>query len=344
MLVKTGAWYHGGMAKPVQLDVDTGSDTSSIKAEHSPPYEKKARIYDRDRQHPDSGQSSEKENIAQIPSQQRDRDRDRDARDRDGKAPISRSGSVLKRQYSMSDANMGKGSSGHGGDRTQSDQQDPRLRDRTDPRGSGDPRARSYDPMDPRDPRMRGGFVHPGDSRHDMPSSQSQGELHGTDPRSAQDLRGRRTGGIDPLGSQRHRHHGDMQEGAQQHSTRAENRVDSKHDRHYSEVGTSDQFQSERISSAERDRSRLERRSSVERRQDLNHSDPRQRDRDSRERDRSRDHVSDRSHMRDTSPHRGDPHSVRDRPPSRERYARDDPRRPRDDSRHRYVTYHLTTQ
>ena len=29
MLVKTGAWYHGGMAKPVQLDVDTGSDTSS---------------------------------------------------------------------------------------------------------------------------------------------------------------------------------------------------------------------------------------------------------------------------------------------------------------------------
>ena len=324
MLVKTGAWYHGGMAKPVQLDVDTGSDTSSIKAEHSPPHEKKARIYDRERQHPDSGQSSEKENIAQTPSQQRDRDRDRG----DGKAPLSRSGSVLKRQYSMSDANMGKGSSGVRSDRTndrQGDQQDSRLRDRTDPRGvGGDSRARSYDPSDPRDHRMRHG-----DPRHDMASSQSQGEYRGTDPRSAQDLRGRRPGGGDPHDSQRHRHPGDMQEGAQ-HSTRAENRVDSKHDRHYSD----DQFQSERYS-AERDRSRLERRSSVERRQDLNHSDSRQRDRDSRERDRSHDHASDRSHTRDTSPHRGDPHSVRDRPPSRERYARDDPRRSRDDSRHR---------
>ena len=107
------------------------------------------------------------------------------------------------------------------------------------------------------------------------------------------------------LDSQRHRHPGDMQEGAQQHSTRAEHRVDSKHDRHYSNT-TSDQFPSERYP-AERDRNRLERRSSVERRQDLNHSDPRQRDRDSRERDRSHDHVSDRSHTRDTSPHRGDP-------------------------------------
>ena len=87
-----------------------------------------------------------------------------------------------------------------------------------------------------------------------------------------------------------------MQEGAQQHSTRAEHRVDSKHDRHYSNT-TSDQFPSERYP-AERDRNRLERRSSVERRQDLNHSDPRQRDRDSRERDRSHDHVSDRSHTR----------------------------------------------
>ena len=322
MLVKTGAWYHGGMAKPVQLDVDTGSDTSSIKAEHSPPHEKKARIYDRDRQHPDSGQSSEKENIAQTPSHQRDRDRDRG----DGKPPMSRSGSVLKRQFSMSDANMGKGSSGVRGDRTNDrhGDHDPRLRDRTDPRGVGmDPRARSYDPSDPRDLRMR----------HDMASSQSQGELRGTDPRSAQDLRGRRPGGGDPLDSQRHRHPGDMQEGAQQHSTRAEHRVDSKHDRHYPDT-TSDQFQSERYS-AERDRNRLERRSSVERRQDLNHSDPRQRDRDSRERDRSHDHASDRSHTRDTSPHRGDAHSVRDRPPSRERYARDDPRRPRDESRHR---------
>ena len=45
--MKTGQWYHGGMAKPVQLDVDTGSDTSSIRADPSPPHEKKPKFYER---------------------------------------------------------------------------------------------------------------------------------------------------------------------------------------------------------------------------------------------------------------------------------------------------------
>ena len=36
ILVKTGQWYHGGMAKPVGLDIDTGSDASSVKTDNSP--------------------------------------------------------------------------------------------------------------------------------------------------------------------------------------------------------------------------------------------------------------------------------------------------------------------
>ena len=45
-MAKTGQWYHGGMAKPVQLDVDTGSDTASVKTEGSPPFEKKPMMPD----------------------------------------------------------------------------------------------------------------------------------------------------------------------------------------------------------------------------------------------------------------------------------------------------------
>jgi len=35
ILVKTGQWYHGSMAKPVTLDIDLGSDASSIKTDSS---------------------------------------------------------------------------------------------------------------------------------------------------------------------------------------------------------------------------------------------------------------------------------------------------------------------
>lgn len=35
ILVKTGQWYHGSMAKPVSLDIDLGSDASSIKTDSS---------------------------------------------------------------------------------------------------------------------------------------------------------------------------------------------------------------------------------------------------------------------------------------------------------------------
>jgi len=35
LLVKTGQWYHGSMAKPITLDIDVGSDASSIKTDSS---------------------------------------------------------------------------------------------------------------------------------------------------------------------------------------------------------------------------------------------------------------------------------------------------------------------
>ena len=88
-LVKTGQWYHGGMAKPVALDVDTGSDTSSIKAE-TPTIDRKDRFSEKAT---DSGHSSEKENRPEKPQ-------------------ISRTGSLqgkeLKRQYSMTEVGHGK--------------------------------------------------------------------------------------------------------------------------------------------------------------------------------------------------------------------------------------------
>ena len=102
ILAKTGQWYHGGMAKPVGLDVDTGSDASSIKTDTSPPHEKKPKFPDGPHmQHldRDSGQSSEKENIAQnVPPG--------GARGPDGRH-MSRQmshGKELRRQYSMTDA------------------------------------------------------------------------------------------------------------------------------------------------------------------------------------------------------------------------------------------------
>ncbi|CAC5396535.1 RIMS2 [Mytilus coruscus] len=84
ILAKTGQWYHGEMAKPVQFDVETpsGSETVSIKTDVSPPNEKRAKMHEK---YSDSGQSSEKENI--------------------DKRPISRTGSQhrekFNRQYSL---------------------------------------------------------------------------------------------------------------------------------------------------------------------------------------------------------------------------------------------------
>ncbi|XP_022331909.2 regulating synaptic membrane exocytosis protein 2-like isoform X7 [Crassostrea virginica] len=63
LLAKTGAWYHGGMAKPVQLGIDgqSGSDTGSMKADISPPNEKRPKIYEKKLEGTPSG--SDKENI-----------------------------------------------------------------------------------------------------------------------------------------------------------------------------------------------------------------------------------------------------------------------------------------
>ncbi|XP_064652466.1 regulating synaptic membrane exocytosis protein 2-like isoform X3 [Lineus longissimus] len=87
ILAKTGQWYHGGMAKPVQLDVDQPRPPQ--KSETMSALDKKSKFAD----HPDSGQSSsEKENKGISEG---------------GKPPITRTGSLLgkelKRQYSMSD-------------------------------------------------------------------------------------------------------------------------------------------------------------------------------------------------------------------------------------------------
>ena len=107
--MKTGQWYHGGMARPVGLDVDTGSDASSIKTDTSPPHEKKARFPSQQQQQQrllegDGGEGSEKENRGQNAQGRHD-----------GKpGGITRAGSLhgkeLKRQYSMSDAMRAKGS------------------------------------------------------------------------------------------------------------------------------------------------------------------------------------------------------------------------------------------
>ena len=92
------------MARPVGLDVDTGSDASSIKTDTSPPHEKKARFPSQQQRHlaeGDGGEGSEKENRGQ------------NAIRHDGKpGGVTRAGSLhgkeLKRQYSMSDATRAK--------------------------------------------------------------------------------------------------------------------------------------------------------------------------------------------------------------------------------------------
>lgn len=67
LLAKTGAWYHGGMAKPVQLGIDgqSGSDTGSIKADISPQNEKRPKLYEKKLDGTPSG--SDKENMNSGP-------------------------------------------------------------------------------------------------------------------------------------------------------------------------------------------------------------------------------------------------------------------------------------
>ncbi|XP_025090828.1 regulating synaptic membrane exocytosis protein 2-like isoform X2 [Pomacea canaliculata] len=92
LLAKTGAWYHGGMARPVALDVGNAPEgmgvslrPSSRVIDTSPPNEKKAKMGFSG----DTGSGSEKENIDRQKSFGR---------------TSSLQGRELKRQYSMSDA------------------------------------------------------------------------------------------------------------------------------------------------------------------------------------------------------------------------------------------------
>ncbi|KAK3088156.1 hypothetical protein FSP39_015451 [Pinctada imbricata] len=88
LLAKTGAWYHGGMAKPVQLDVvetPSGSETTSTKTDISPPTEKRPKINGK---HSDGGHNSEKENLGHKDRRQMSRG-------------MSMQGKELKRQFSL---------------------------------------------------------------------------------------------------------------------------------------------------------------------------------------------------------------------------------------------------
>lgn len=135
ILAKTGQWYHGGMARPVGLDViDTAADPGETgKSETSQQNDKRQKYIDKN----ESGHtSSEKENIEKS-----------EKGERDNKAPMIRQGSQLKRQYSL-DAQRGKmgenGSSGKDpGDR--SGGQD-RLRERGNNVPSERGRARDKSP------------------------------------------------------------------------------------------------------------------------------------------------------------------------------------------------------
>ena len=107
LLAKTGAWYHGGMARPVALDVGDASSapesgstgrTGGSGQGLSPSTEKRAKMMDRGSN--DGSQGSEKENF----------DRQKGSFSRAG----SLQGKELKRQFSMSDA-MNRGHDGQGG-------------------------------------------------------------------------------------------------------------------------------------------------------------------------------------------------------------------------------------
>ena len=94
LLAKTGAWYHGGMARPVALEVGENAATGAAPGsrppgrggmEASPPNEKKAKMGGAG----DAASGSEKENYD---------------RQRSFPRASSLQGRELKRQYSMSDA------------------------------------------------------------------------------------------------------------------------------------------------------------------------------------------------------------------------------------------------
>ena len=126
ILAKTGQWYHGGMARPVGLDVETlsGSETTSTKTDPSPPNEKRQKFGDKS----ESGHtSSEKENIEKT-----------DSRDR---APMSRQGSQLKRQYSL-DAQRGKLGESSVNNKDQSDRLGSKEQDKIRTRGNNVPTER----------------------------------------------------------------------------------------------------------------------------------------------------------------------------------------------------------
>ncbi|XP_060601574.1 regulating synaptic membrane exocytosis protein 1-like isoform X2 [Ruditapes philippinarum] len=96
ILAKTGQWYHGGMARPVGLDVVDaagGSGGDSGKSETSQQNDKRQKYIDKN----ESGHtSSEKENIEKS-----------EKGERENKGPMTRQSSQLKRQYSL-DAQRGK--------------------------------------------------------------------------------------------------------------------------------------------------------------------------------------------------------------------------------------------
>lgn len=95
ILAKTGQWYHGGMARPVGLDViDVGAKSDEPgRPDSSQQNEKRQKFIDKN----ESGHtSSEKENIEKSEKEERD-----------NKGQMVRQGSQLRRQYSL-DAQRGK--------------------------------------------------------------------------------------------------------------------------------------------------------------------------------------------------------------------------------------------
>lgn len=94
ILAKTGQWYHGGMARPVGLDVaDAAAGSDSGRSEISQQNEKRQKYMEKN----ESGHtSSEKENIEKS-----------EKGERDSRGSVTRQGSQLKRQYSL-DAQRGK--------------------------------------------------------------------------------------------------------------------------------------------------------------------------------------------------------------------------------------------
>ena len=116
LLAKTGQWYHGGQAKPVQLPVDietpSGSETTSTKTDITPPTEKRPIIFEKTGE---GGAGSEKENF-----------------DRHGR-PMNRAGSLqgreLKRQFSLDAPKPNQGKDGNQSDRSEMSDRD-KLRER----------------------------------------------------------------------------------------------------------------------------------------------------------------------------------------------------------------------